>query len=75
MNHFGCSKEEMDACSECSEKKGLLVVNAMRRDDNLSYNQTYKVRSTVFTFGISFTPIIVDQASLINNFLTWDIKW
>ena len=50
-------------------EEGLLVANAVRKDDNLSHNQTYKVRPTVYTFGISFTPSIVDQASLDQQFL------
>ena len=62
MIHFECSKKEGLSCfSECSEKKRLLVANAVRKDDKLSHNQTYKVRSIVYTFGISFTPSIVDQ--------------
>ena len=54
----------------------MFVVNAMKRNNknSKSHNQTDKISSTVFTFGISFTPSIVDQESLINNSLTWDIK-
>ena len=54
----------------------MLVANAVKETDKpIKHNQIDKIRLTDYTFVISFTPIIVDQASLINNSLTWDIKW
>ena len=55
----------------------LLVANVVKRNDkpvNHAIKQK-KISLTVGTFGISFTPSIVDQARFINNSLTWDIKW